>query len=317
MRLPYPYDPSADCPLWLRFLAEVLEGDTERIRLLQEWSGYLLTPDTSLQRMLALLGDGGNGKSVALDLLTAMVGPDNVSHVPLENFGDRFQLTSTLGRLANIAAEVSSCDKVAEGPLKQFVGGDRMQFDRKYLSPVYARPTARLIVAMNNLPPFADRSPGLWRRMIVLPFRVTIEPERQDPQLASKLKAELPGIFNWALSGLRRLRQQGRFTEPRVCVEAREECRTEMNPARVFLAEQCEEDPAAEVATVEVYEAYRSWADTRGYRPFDNGAFGKEVFRRFAKVTKAKRGGGGDRYSVYAGLRLLLPQDPVPGVPGV
>src|SRR5262249_57691869 len=90
---------------WLAFVREMVEGDDERIAVLQEWFGLCLTPDTSFHKLLIMDGDGGNGKSVVLDVLAAMVGEANVSNVPLELFDQRFQLTPTLGKLVNIAAE--------------------------------------------------------------------------------------------------------------------------------------------------------------------------------------------------------------------
>jgi putative DNA primase/helicase len=195
-------------------LANALQGAIGQVALLrQEWTGYLLTSDTSHHKFVVFEGEGANGKSVFLDVLTALLGEDNVAHVPLEMFGTRFQLTATLHKLANICAEVGEIDKVAEGYLKQFTAGDRMYFDRKNISPVNAYPTARLVLSTNNRPRFRDRSAGLWRRMILVPFRVMIPSDRQDPQLKEKLKQELPGILLWALEGLQRLRRNERFTE--------------------------------------------------------------------------------------------------------
>src|SRR5262249_19280874 len=143
--------------------------------LLQEWFGCCLLFDTTHQSFLVLEGEGSNGKSVVCAVLAALLGTDNVSHVPLENFGQRFALTQTLGKLANIASEVGEIDKAAEGTLKAFTSGDRMTFDRKGIAPVEAMPTARLVLATNNRPRFTDRSGGLWRRMLLMPFQVEIQ----------------------------------------------------------------------------------------------------------------------------------------------
>jgi putative DNA primase/helicase len=124
-------DDRAQCPTWLKFLDEVLERDIERISLLQEWFGYCLTPDTSQHKFMILEGEGANGKSIVCEVLTALLGKENVSNVPLEMFGERFQLTPTIGKLANIASEVGEIKSVAEGHLKQFTSGDKMYFDRK------------------------------------------------------------------------------------------------------------------------------------------------------------------------------------------
>jgi putative DNA primase/helicase len=299
---PVHFDPSATCDRWCAFLNEVMEGDRERIELIQDWTGYLLTPETSQHKFVVAEGEGANGKSVLLDVLTALLGPENVAHVPLEMFGGRFQLTTTIGRLANICAEVGEIDKVAEGFLKQFTAGDRMYFDRKNIPGVEAYPTARLILSTNNRPHFRDRSAGLWRRMIVIPFRVTIPPERQNPLLKEKLKEELPGIFKWALQGFVRLRQRGHFIIPAICAETLEDYRQESNPAKVFLLEECRADAKASTLCAAVYEAYTDWCKRNGFFSLNARQFGKEVRRAFPAVERVKATTGGHRPYSYRGL---------------
>ena len=309
--LPYRFDGGASCATWLQFLNEVLESDAERIALLQEWFGYCLIPDTRQQKFLVLEGEGANGKTVVLDVLTGVVGVENVSQVPLEVFGQRFQLTSTLGKLVNIASEVEGLGSVAEGTLKQFTGGDRMYFDRKGIAGLEAYPTARLTLAANNRPRFRDKSMGLWRRMIVMPFRVTIPEERRDLTLTERLLTELPGIFNWAVEGLRRLRAQGRLTMPLVCREVIEEYRRKSNPARLFLEDRCRKNLKAHVAVGELYGEYAEWTRAFGHKPLAETQFGKEVRRAFPHMQRKKRGPKGQRYWAYVGIRFLRPQGPL------
>jgi phage/plasmid-associated DNA primase len=180
-----------------------------------------------------------------------------------------------------------------------------MLFDRKNLSPIQAYPTARLVIATNNRPAFVDRSEGLWRRMILIPFRVRIPNDRQDAQLADKLKAELPGIFNWAVEGLRRLNQQDRFTNPSLCAEALADYKAQSNPARVFLTETCVADLEAEVVCAVLYGQYAQWCDHNGYDALNSGEFGGEVRRAFPRVDRkrGKRQASG-RPPVYRGIRI-------------
>jgi putative DNA primase/helicase len=304
--VPVEYDPKAACPQWLAFLRRVLENDLERIALVQEWFGYCLVFDTSAQKFLLLVGDGANGKSVLVAILEWLLGSANVSHVPLEQFGERFQIATTQGKLANIASEVNEIDKVAEGYLKQFTGGDMMHFERKGRDPISAKPTARLTVCSNHNPSFHDRSQGLWRRMNYVPFNVTIPEGEQDPHLIEKLREELPGILNWALEGLVRYRRQKRFTQPAVCLQALEEYRRESNPAGMFLADRCEAGPNEIVQCEHLYEAYREWCHGHGYRPLNDKHFGKEVRRVFKKgVERRKRALMGDnRVWCYLGISL-------------
>jgi putative DNA primase/helicase len=310
--LPYPFDAEADCPRWRAFLERNLEGDAERIALLQEWAGYSLTPDTSRQRFLVLEGEGSNGKSVVCAVLEATLASVNCAHVPLEVFGERFQLTPTIGKLANIASEVGELDKAAEGFLKSFTSGDPMQFDRKHKSPIQAVPTARLILATNNRPRFSDRSGGLWRRMILMPVRVVIaenDPGRvfgMDKPAWWEASGELPGILNWALTGLDRLRRQDRFTRSEVCEQALAEYRTENNPARMFLLEACCESPEGQTPCGELYRSYRNWCQDNGYSPLADRSFGKEVRRVFPKAERREVGSRGSRLYVYCGLAVDL-----------
>jgi putative DNA primase/helicase len=302
---PFECDGQAKCPYWLKFLDEVLEHDQQRIDLLQEWFGYLLTPDTTQHKFVVAEGEGANGKSVLLEVLTALLGPENVANVPLEMFGQRFQLTTTIHKLANVCAEVGEIDRVAEGFLKQFTAGDRMHFDRKFLSPVMAYPTARLILSTNNRPRFKDRSTGIWRRMIIVPFRVTIPPDRQDRHLADKLKEELPGVFQWALEGLARLRRNQAFTIPTVCEETLTDYRREINPARVFLEEACREDTRASVGCAELYKKYVAWCAENGFESLDERQFGKEVKRAFSRVERKRSSVALGRKWMYRGLSCL------------
>jgi putative DNA primase/helicase len=287
----YDFDKDAQCPLWLSFLAEVLENDVERIALLQEWFGYLLRHDVKQQKFLVLQGEGDNGKSVILDILTSLLGPANVSHVPLEKFEGRFNLTATLGKLANICAEVGEVKRIDEGTLKSFTAGDRMTFERKFLPSIEAYPTARLILATNNTPRFADRSSGIWRRMVLMPFRFKVSEDRKDRKLVDRLKTELPGIFNWSIEGLRRLKQRGTFMQSTICNEALDVHRAESNPARTFLTEHYHAIDGAFTETGDVYMAYQYWARDHGHALLNGSQFGQEIKRAFPQAVRKRRGG--------------------------
>ncbi len=316
--LPYPVDvtcKNCQSPKWDAFLARVLDGDRESIATLQEWCGYCLTHDTSLQRFLLLEGEGNNGKSVFCAALVALLGRQNVSHVPLERFGGRFDLSTTLGKLANIATECSELDKAAEGVLKSFTSGDRMLFEEKMKQSFSAMPTARFILSANNRPRFSDRSGALWRRMMIVQFGVTIPEEERiigmdKPEWWDR-SGELPGIFWWAVLGLHRLRRQGGFTESEKSKAAVAEYREETNPARAFLHECCEDGTgdAAAVFSSTLYDAYCRWCKSHGYHSLGEATFGKEVLRVFPNAEKRRFGGKGSRQYGYAGVCLTEQND--------
>jgi len=300
--LEFSFDADADCPRWLEFLQEMLQGNVELICLLQMWFGYCLVPDTSLHKALMLVGDGGNGKSVILAMQIALLGQGNVSAVPLEAFGTRFGLMPTIGKLANVIFEIGELDRVAEGAFKSFVAGDLQTIDRKNKEPLETRPTARLVVATNRLPRFVDRTDGVWRRLIVVPFNVQIPEERQDESLLKKLHAELPGILNWALIGLCMLRQQRRFPKVEACATALQAYRLESNPTMQFLQEFVVHDSTKTLHCTKLFQCYRSWMRENGYRALGASEFGKELNRTYTtkriRITTPK-----DRPWHYEGLR--------------
>ena len=308
--LPYAFDPEALCPRWNAFLEHNLEMDPERIKMLQEWAGYLLIASTDEQKFMILEGEGKNGKSVFLAGLTAMLGLDNVSNVALENFGDRFQLTNTIGKLLNASGDCGELDRTAEGLLKSFVAGDRMYFDRKGLTGFNAAPTARLMIACNTLPRFGDRSDGVWRRMLAVPWNVEIDDERRVKGMDKtgwwEASGELPGIFRWALAGLARLRAQGNFTRSEVMQATLEDHKAEMNPARSFLIENMEHATTGIVESREVFRLYKKWAEENGYRPLSEKPFGKEVKRVFKKSKRVKRGSKSERFWAYEGVQFSV-----------
>jgi len=306
--LPYAFDPDATCPRWRAFLEYNLAGDRKLIDVAQEWAGYLLLPTTDEQKFMILEGEGKNGKSVFIAGITAMLGVDNVSTVPLELFGDKFQLVVSLGKLLNAAGDCGDLDKAAEGTLKSFTGGDRMQFDRKGLQSICCAPTARLMLACNTLPRFADRTDGVWRRMLMIPWGVTISDGKRvkgmDKATWWQASGELPGMFLWALQGLARLRRQGGFSESETMREAIEEHKNEANPTRVFLQQNLEENNSGIIRSSELYRIYKKWIDENGYRPLSERPFGKETMRIFKNCKKIRRGSSNDRYWAYEGIQF-------------
>jgi P4 family phage/plasmid primase-like protien len=305
-RLPYSYEPQAECPRWLAFLDDVMQHDAERIELLCQWAGYLLTTDSRRHKFMLIAGEGRNGKTVFTTLLERMVGVENVSHIPLSMFSHPFALAATLGKVLNSTSE--SChglDELAETMLKSFTSGDRMTFQRKFREPVHDVPTTKIMISTNQLPQFADKSEGLWRRLIFVPFENIYPEHRQNPDLADELSEELPGIFNWALAGLKRLRQAGHFVQPERCKQAMAEYRRDVNPARTFLLDNYTAGLEYEgLPSMEVYQSYTRWCEANGYRPMNNSNFGKEVKRAFTSVEKQRSRTSGRPTSIYAGIAV-------------
>ena len=299
--LPYAYDDGAECPQWLRFLAQILPDEGSRL-LLQEIFGYCLTYDLSQQKFFMFEGSGGNGKGVVTNILTRVLGSENVSALSLHRFGAAHDLVVTLGKLANITTELKASDKVAEHVLKQFTGNDAITFNPKYKPPFSAKPTAKIILSTNERPQFTDRSDGVWRRLIIVPFTVTIPDAQRNVNLETELAEELPGILKWAMQGAASLHQAGRFHEPACSVDARMDFRRESNPAGLFLEEHCQADPHGQVICRELYAEYKIFCADNGYLPLNETNFSKEVLRAFKHARKTRTHLPGGYRHIYTGI---------------
>lgn len=306
-RLNYEFDAGADCPKWLQYLDEVMENDDDRISLLQEWAGYCLTQVNEFQKFIVLEGEGKNGKTVYFAGISAMLGEENISHVSIENFGGRFDLGVTLGKAANICGDVGEIDHLAEGILKQFTGGDTMQFDRKNLQPVQARPTAKLMAAWNQRPRIKDRSSGLWRRMLLVPFRYEIPEEKRiyGMDQPEYWHDEAPGILLWAIAGLHRLRKQRGFTVCEISKAAMQEYRSESNPTTLFLRDAVTESQGDFVNCLSLFEEYRKWCGESNSHPLGMRQFGKEIKKLFPTADRVRVRIQGKRFYVYMNVRHL------------
>lgn len=284
----YNFEPSAKCPRFLRFLEEVLPRADVR-EVMQEWLGYQLIPETTLQACAMYVGDGANGKSVWLAAVTALVGVDNCSFVPLQAFSSErtFALVPLIGKLVNIHADLGYVTPREEGSFKMITGGDSIQIERKNIDSKSFEMFARCHFATNTPPRFQDRTDATWRRLLYIPFEQKIEPKRRVPGMDKhrwwEETGELPGIFNWALEGLRRLMQRGRFQLPKYLEDAKQEYRSELDCCGRFLDDHCRSEADEEVPSRVLYSAYRLWMKDTGHQALSAENFVREVKRHFKK----------------------------------
>ncbi|GAG50401.1 unnamed protein product, partial [marine sediment metagenome] len=142
-----------------------------------------------------------------------------------------------------------------------------------------------------------------WRRLLLVPFDITIEEDEQIKDLADQLKTELPGILIWALEGLFDLNLHGGFVRPGKSRDLLEDYRRDSDPARAFLLETYSYSPNGYGTTCsEVYEKYTQYCQDNNYRPMGSRLFGKQVYRIFPDVKQTQPGSRGNRIRTYEGL---------------
>lgn len=316
--LPYQYDPNAVCSHWEEIIAENLQNDQQSIELLQEFFGYTLIATTEGQSALILVGEGGNGKSVLIAGLKAMLGDENISAVPLEDFGrNRFALSTTVGKLVNICNEIGEISPTDEGQLKAYITGDVRTFDRKMKDPITASPTARLVIATNVFPKFKDESKGIWRRLKVVPMNHQVPVNKRisgmDKSEYWRDQGQLPGILNWAIEGLHRLMKNNFvFTDPPKSQEALTSYRTESDSVWGFVNAwgYKEQADAVPIPTEEVYTQYGRWCEATENNPVKKGKFTQRLRKMFPGVVSKSGSVEGKNCRAYYGLARSSPSEP-------
>ena len=307
--IPYDYDPIVECPLWITTIADILEGNNNKIRTLQEFFGYCLTKQTKYEKALFLTGEGGTGKSVILDCLLYMLSVKNVSFISLRHFSDSVRLQSIENKMVNICTEISKKVEDYEEMFKKIVTGEYIQVSPKYIPQYDIKPHAKLIFAVNQWPHIDDQSSAFFRRMLILTLNKIYPEEMYDRDLKEKLKSETQGILNWALIGLKRLREQKGFYMTEEMKEDIREVRNLNNPVALWAEENIRIEKGKEIAKKEVYQKYSVWCQLNGYKPLGHAKFSMELHRIFKSVTKKNvRSSLGDRPYVWPNLTWVLPE---------
>jgi P4 family phage/plasmid primase-like protien len=291
-QLPIKWDPEAKCPLWKKTLKQIFKGDKDakqKIRVLQMFFGYCLIRDTSQAKFLWLVGPGGNGKSLILDILSSILGPENLSRVMLNRLNREFVRAQLLHKLVNISPEMGSEDTIMDGYLKAIVSGDPIEAEFKFKPSFNFKPYARIIASTNELPRLLDLSEGFQRRAIILTFNRIFKEKEQDKNLVKKLQKELSGILLWAVQGFQKLRENGSFKIPASSKKALEDYRKDSNPVQQFVDDRLVAVEEGNLTTSDIYFEYDKWAKDRGYKRMNLNTFGK----RLTKLGHQKRNSKG------------------------
>jgi putative DNA primase/helicase len=285
-QLPFAFDASAQAITWQMYLMSTfvkprsVEFDKELAEFVQEAVGYSLTTSVCHHVTFWCYGEGANGKGVLFHALEQLGGtacmPLNVGLLKRE----LYQLADLAGKRIALCSESSATNSLVEDAyVKALVGGDTMNVRKIRKDPFVLEPKCKLWWSMNELPAVADTSEGFWRRVKVIPFNRQFNVNERILDLKEKLDAELPGIFIWAMDGLRRLRDRGRFVVPSQVSKATEQYRQEANPVALFVEEECCVYEAARMQSSVIYDAYKKWCLANNFKPHSSKNFKNEMER--------------------------------------
>lgn len=306
IQLGFNYDPDAECPLWKNTLKEIFFDDESKVTMLQEFFGYCLINDNRFQTALFNIGEGANGKSLVLNTLTNILGPQNVTSIQLDNLSNRHYLANLYGKLVNVSIESEAKGVINDSMFKAITAGDPITVDEKYGKPFSFRPQCRMLFAMNELPRVEDKTDAFYRRLIILRYARKFRPEEQDRNLEMKLKIEYPGIINWMLYGMKRLYARGYFDQNnRANADEIQKYRFENNNVMVHAAECLEFREGAWLTYNELYNNYKTFCANNSMRPLSAIKYNKEFRKQNPLCTDAKDVDGRARIFRNVSIRII------------
>lgn len=300
--VPIAFDAAAGCPLWEAFLRRITDGNQDLYDYLRRLVGYLLTGLTTEQVLHFLFGLGANGKSVFCEIIEAILGDYAVIVSPdlimLKRHGgipnDVARLRGARGAFLN---ETTQGAKFDEAKLKDLTGGDSLTARFLHREFFDFAPTHKLVIRGNHKPAIVGTDEGIWRRLRLVPFTVSIPAEEQDRDLLTKLRSELPGILAWAVRGCLEWQHDG-LKAPDCVMEAVREYRAEADTLGRFIAEHCEVRPLAQVKSSAFFSQYVKFCESAGERWIPSKDLPHEMQRRGFQQTRKTAG------VLYIGIEL-------------
>lgn len=295
--------PGGTAPRWRQFLSEITAMDTEIMDYLQRVAGYAATGSVQEHALIFLIGSGGNGKSLFLEILGEALG-DYATVAAMSTFteSNTDQHPTELARLRGArlvtATETEDGRRWAEAKVKQLTGGDKIT--ARYMRQDFFEysPQFTLIVAGNHRPRFRGVDESIRRRLHLVPFNVTFAGDDRDPMLKDTLRAELGGILQWAVEGALQWQQQG-LNAPASVQAATSDYLEDEDTIGAWLAECVATDASAWASSADIFASWSTWANARGEYVGSTKRLGEDLSKRGIRPVRTMHARG------FGGIRLL------------
>ena len=291
---PVAYDEAARCPLWLKFLDTIFERSKPLIQFVQRAIGYSLTGLTTEQCLFLCYGNGANGKTVLLETLRDLMSDYGLSS-SIDTFirrGNR-GIPNDVARLAGARlvtiGETPEFGSFNESLLKDLTGGDTITARFLHKEFFEFRPQFKLWIRANHKPAIKGTDEGIWRRIRLIPFKVTIPPKKRDPDLLEKLRAELPGILIWGVQGYLDWRENGLQT-PSAVRRATKSYRKEQDILGTYLKDCIQKKRSSHIMAAALYSDYSDWCDSNGETSVSSKQFSAAMEEREYDKKKVEKG---------------------------
>lgn len=260
-----------------------------------QYAGLCLTVDSSFQRFLVLTGAAGTGKSILIRIVESIVGPENASHISLQQLNERFFPASLLGKTLNSCADIPSRAMEAVDGIKKATGEDQLYAEKKGKDGFSFNSYAKLLFSANEIPiNIEEKSEAFYRRLMII--RVDRKPEKPDPELWRKIEPEMNWFLYQSLQALSRLYEHGSFSISQNSKESVLELHEMADNVLAFVNEKLEIDSSKRIKQSELYKSYLEFCNDTGRSPLSVFGFNKNLKGKGYQIVHVKG------YPYYTGI---------------
>jgi putative DNA primase/helicase len=256
----------ADCPRFLAFLDRIMAGDDEMMRFIKRIIGYSLTGSTREQALFFAYGSGANGKGVLMNTFRRLLG-DYATSTQMETLtvsrGERHptEVADLKGARLVITSETGE-GRWNEARIKQFTGSDPLKARFMHRDFFEFYPNFKLFISGNTMPRLRNVDRAMRRRLLLIPFTVSIPDEEQNKELTDHLQGEWPAILRWALEGCLEWQRAGGLKAPASVTDATEQYFEGEDRLGRWLSECWEQsDTQAFALSGDLFASWKTWAD--------------------------------------------------------
>lgn len=198
------YDPTAYDKNVDEFIDFVCCNRKDMRTVLEEILGHILLVNKFPHKIFFLTGSGANGKSTFVEMITKWTG-ELSSHVDIANFDDGTSLASLIGKIVNVADDVDAIYLEKSKNLKTMASGNTVGARAIYSQPITLKNTATLIFTANEPPVFKDKSDGIGRRLVIIPFENKVKTRIYNLDELLSTDTAKSYLLNLALAGVKRI----------------------------------------------------------------------------------------------------------------
>ena len=278
-RIDWNYNPSAKSEICENVLKKLSCNDEKIEMLLKEVIGYCFYRYNELGKAFILTGDKSNGKSTFLDMISYLLGPDNISSLDLAELGERFKTAELFGKLANIGDDIKGDFIPDLAIFKKLVTGDRVNVERKGLNPFEFNNYSKMLFSANKIPRVKDETGAVLRRLIIVPFNAKFSKDDKDydPYIKYKLRSNevMEYLILEGLKGLKRVLESKGFTTSEKVEMELQEFDEMNNPILMYVQDYADE--ILNNSTNEVYLSYTSYCRDSGLNPLGKIQFCRQI----------------------------------------